>query len=289
MQKNNIIPTRQLLLRAVRAFILPHKVIPSIKNDERLNYWLVIPSLLAWGYCYGFLHFRFIHKIWIWKVFPPDMVRNIVLTFTISSLGCWLMTICGFWFLAQGFKREVTVYQLEVAAFLIWFLWALMPVVDALHLLNFPMRTFLLGRFKSGTVILMGHAGWLVFPFMVLELFFICKVLIGFRNSPWFKNLFLAIGIVLFTRLVVESVGELFVSALANLGTGLQFWGVYVWLGILTLLTFGSFRLWLALKWRIALGIFLMFVFMLSFLFSWAVFVGEDFGIVKAMEKLKNF
>jgi len=230
--KIRVIPTRILFKRAFWAMVMPRRIFSGVNEHERINYFLVIPLIASWWYFFGHLHLRCMNNVWVWKAWPPEMTRGVLVTFMMNSLMNWLLLVCLFWCVARIFKRRATLPQLEVAAFYLWFVWALMPFVDMLHLLNFPKYTFVLRVFKNRPTFFYAHAGWLLLPFMIGELFFICKNLIGFKKTSSVRdnllNIGLALFLILFGRATLVSLGDFLISGILNLNWGWGYWNVAI-------------------------------------------------------------
>jgi len=270
-----IIPSALLFKRACLAMIKPHRVISAISQDERINYFQVVPIMVVWGFCYGLLHFFAIYGKWPWKIFStPSSVRGIFLAFTFGSLSNWLMAIFGFFMLKEITRRKPSIYQIEVACFYVWFLWAVMPLFDFAHRLVFiPTYTFVLPIMWSGfREIFVFHFSWLLFPILIVQVFFILKYLVG-PKFPWkgiavAANVLLTVAIVLHVRIVFESSATMVLRKLSKLGYSVFWWQIAGFLSIFGFLEFLSFRLYLIRRSRVLLAVFLIFVF-LGTMMSW--------------------
>ena len=262
-----IIPSNLLFKRACLALIKPHRVFPLIKAGERINYFAVIPLMVVWGYCYGILHFLAIHGKWPWQIFStPSSVRGVFLAFTFGSVTNWLMAFWGFFLLKEITKRN--------ACFYVWFLWAVMPLVDFVHRLGIiPLHSFVLPIIGSGyREIFVFHISWLLFPVLIVQVFFILKYLVGpiFSNKGIViaVNVLLAVAIVLHTRIIAESSATVVLRKLSKLGYSVFWWQIAGFLSVFGFLEFLSFRLYLIKRSKVLLVIFLTFV-LLGTMMTW--------------------
>ncbi len=194
------IPLGTLLWRGVRALRHPHEAFRTIRADEQVPFLRLLLLMVAWGAPYALLHFRTIGRHWLWQS-PPRIAWCLLLTFMLVAPTNWFLGSIGLRQVARWLKRPVTAEYAEIAAFYLWIVWALMPLVDVVHWFGWRargLRVPLPGGFYLSFV---AHAAWaFAFPWIVLELtaFFVDR-LQGERHCL-LKSLGLSVGLLIVVR-----------------------------------------------------------------------------------------
>ncbi len=236
-----VIPLAELLWRSCRAMARPHQAFLRIKDDERLSYpWMVL-MMLAWGAMYAFLHFRTVDQRWLWSYDHAGQLARFT-TFVLGSLGVWLLGSCGVFWLARLCRRPVSVQWAEVAALYLWIVWALMPLIDLVHLVGVPTRSVSVFGTPSAPL---AHASWVVaFPLILAEMVCLMAVFLTGRRGRWLIASISAIASLMMARFILEPLPELTMRILGQQGYSIDLWTATVWLVIV-------FLIWL-IGWRLS-------------------------------------
>ena len=201
-----VLPLHQLIRRALGAMVRPLQAFRAIRDDERLPNGRLIGFTLVWGAVYAVLHFHVMNGNWLWED-PPGIGRCRFLTFVLAGPCNWLVASFGLWHLARWFKRPMAIERAEIIAFYLWMVWALMPLIDLVHLAGVPrwsLQTPLPLR-----VSFVAHASWLfAFPVILAELWAFFYDVVGDRAHRLLRSLALGLGLLIVVRVVLEPVPE---------------------------------------------------------------------------------
>lgn len=276
MMEERYLPFSELLKDSLRATIFPWRCLKKFKKNIsfRINYWIVIPFVVIWGFFYGILHFWGLYGKMPFQIYSSfSSLRGIFLAFTVGSITNWLMAICGLYLMGRINQREISLPQVEIISFYLWFLWAVMPLLGFIHRLGVPPKVFSISLFKPQVKeIIVVHFGWLVFPFLIYELFWILDYLIS-PEIPLKKvfSFFLALGIVTGLRIIGDGTATLLLRKLSKVKYSIYWWEAASFLAIFGFIQFLSFRLYLVKYSKIFLSIFLLFVFLGTLLIGWCL------------------
>ncbi len=197
----------RLVEQALRAVRHPQQAFGALREDEHVPRGGLIVFMLAWGAMYAVLHFHVMNRNWLWQD-PPGIGRCRFLAFFLGAPTAWFLASLGLWQTSRWLKRPISLEQAEVSAFYLWAVWALMPVIDSIHLLGIPNWT--VETPLPWRVSFVGHVSWLfAFPIIIAELtaFFHCTV--GRGAYTLWRSIALSVGVLAAARLGLEPVPQL--------------------------------------------------------------------------------
>ncbi len=234
-----------LLRHAFRALLNPRRILDGVPPGVRVPYTAVVLLMMLWGAAYAYLHFHAMEGVWLFQRYYGSLIfSGKVLTFALGSLTNWLLATVALAAVSSWRRWPLTLGQCEVAAFVLWTVWAVMPLLDQLHpLLHIPRRTFVLMLPWGAHLEFIGHVGWLfAFPVLCAQLANVCRRGLG---VSWAGSLALAFGMLALGRMILET---LVIHTQARLLV--HGWHVNVWVlsaahAALGLAQWGSMRLWL--------------------------------------------
>lgn len=239
---------RRLLREGLCAIRRPAQVFGRLPEDAGLDHRVVIPLMMAWGLPYACLHFRAMEGVWLFGRWASQSEQVLwrVLTFVLGSVLVWLMGVVGLGLAARLTRRPIPLARLEVAAVFLWMLWALMPLVDTVHILfELPRRYVALPLPWGGHRGFIAHASWVVaFPAILWVLTGLLRAWFGVRS--WAAALGLSAGALAGCRLLVEPVAILLGQALSGEGSHANIWKAHVLSALATLPLWWAARWWLA-------------------------------------------
>lgn len=229
-----------LVTEGCAAIVRPRRVFERIPATARLNRWVLVPCLALWGVPYAHVHFRAMEGVWMAGRLSPETVGWRTVTFMLFSVSNWLLASTALVIMSRR-GRAFSVGQCEVAACYLWLVWALMPLVDLLHLFGIPRRNVILPLPFGQHLEFMGHAAWLVAgPVLLAEVTVLVRLLRGFR--VWLSVL-AAVGMLLVGRVGLEPVPIWIWRWLAHHGRHHDVWKM-------TALCAGAaVGLWIAIRW----------------------------------------
>jgi hypothetical protein len=230
----------RLLLHSGGAVLHPVRAFQHLRNDARPPYIAMVCFLIGWGGVFSILHFLTVDHRGLWTYDREGQAARL-LTFVLGSPSVWLLGSLGVWTLAKVCRHPVSVGWADTAAFYLWTVWALMPVIDCIHLFGLPTRSVAVPGISQA---LLGHASWVVFPVILVELTALFAILLRGRRRWWLLAPLSAVGGLLFARLILEPLPDVMVTLLGRRGYSLESWTVNVWL-------LGVALIWL-LGWRCA-------------------------------------
>lgn len=195
---------RELLADGWCAIWRPARVLARIPERPALPYGRLVVCMTLWGIPYAFLHFRAMEGVWLWEHWNVSLARWRTVAFMVISVNVWLLASLGPALLARLLRRPVPQGRLDVAAFYLWMVWALMPLADAPHLLlGWPRRNLILPLPVGGHLEFMAHTAWLVaFPLLIWQTACVLQSLLGLRR--WLPALLAAASMVLCCRVLLE-------------------------------------------------------------------------------------
>ena len=165
-----------------------------------------------------------------------------VMTFVVASAANWYHATDVLAILSWIKRWPLTISQCMIAACYLWLVWALMPLIDTVHLLGLSGHNYIFSLPKLGRVSFLWHAAWLVvFPVIVAELF--CVFRYGFRCSM-VESLVLMITIPCVVRVLFEPLSLRTMERLTQFGWHGTIWQVNTFHAGL-----GLWQAWCALQW----------------------------------------
>ena len=235
--------TPQLLQEAFAALVIPHRAFSRIPGDARINYRVVIPLMALWGVPYALLHFRAMDGLWIVSR-GPEYWRWRVMTFVLGSLVNWLLATVAIASLSWLRRWPLSFTQCEIAAFYLWTVWALMPLVDVVHFFGVSRVNYSLLLPGGHRVSFIAHASWLfAFPVLCMEL------VVLFRRAlrySWLEGILLAIAMLLLSRGLLEVLSLRTQHQLAQRGLYPDMWQLNSFHAALGICQWSAVRVWLA-------------------------------------------
>ncbi len=196
-----------LMQRSLTAMLHPRQAFQNIEDEVRVPYLIVVPFMVGWGAFYAILHFRFMNGDWLWQD-PLGIGRCRFLVFVVGSPTVWMLGSLGLWHFARWMGKPMSLAEADKESLKLWLVWAVMPVVDLVHLAGLPKYTLQLPG--PWPVVFITHASWLVaFPMIVWQLS-------GFLRSRWHSSrghlwvpAAMAVGILVVARVIFEPLPQM--------------------------------------------------------------------------------
>ncbi len=236
-----------LVREGLTAVLRPGRVMARIPAAGRLPYGWLLVLLATWGMVYAFLHFRAMEGVWptvrwSWSWHHAGLWR--VLTFVGGSVVNWLMAAVALSTLSWWRRWPLSVAQCDIAAFYLWCVWALMPLVDLIHLFGVPTRViFLPLMIRESPLALIAHASWwFAFPVLAVEL---CVLFRSRFRLPVLGAVGIGLGLLAAGRLVFETLPVWTAPRLAAQGWLINEWALNTLHALLGIAQWGCVRLWM--------------------------------------------
>lgn len=214
----DVIPLRQLIRRAGWAMVQPHRAFCALRPEEAAPYPALILTLLLGGVWFIFGHTRLVVGQWLWELYYEPIV---VISYVLVSLGSWLLASHGLYVLSRWGGQPIALRTADIAAFYLWFVWALMPVFDVPH--AFGLRTHYVIAVPPFVNTFNAHLSWLVaFPILCVQLYCALRCLCGVRSPG--RAALAAGGLLVLSRFVIEPVFSVYQWCAGRVALQQSFW-----------------------------------------------------------------
>ncbi|MBS3903625.1 MAG: hypothetical protein KGZ30_04625 [Anaplasmataceae bacterium] len=187
----------ELLRRSLRTLLYPRQSFRDISSEEEVDHKKVTPFVIAWGGIFITLNFGIAQGASLFQ-FGHFLVT--IPSIAIYSYLLWQLGSLSFYLLAKLLEKDLVFHKAEIAAFYLWFVWAIMPFFDLPHLLfNIPFL-FIWG--------IGAHLSWLfAFPWLAILTYFLLKELLQIhRQSEFILITAIATLLPFFGRFFVEQI-----------------------------------------------------------------------------------